>query len=345
MANAIGNDLSQFAPIGNNSVGGGKLMCVSALRFCAMSMIVACHICQFYDNGWAWWLNVGVQIFFILSGFLYGFKTIVNPINWLLKNCYKILLPYYIFLVIALALYLIFFPNLLNPISIIKAFLCVGTIKGLGHLWFVGYIVFCYFLTPILQTIAQYIKDRGFWFSLCSISILIAVFYTFTIVTNFYFTAYNVICYIIGYFIATFVKRYGVRILKYVVMISIPMAIISKVAYLYIESNMPNISGMNHVLGLSHLTLGLALTYTLLLLFKSVKDCKLLQFSDRYSYHIYLVHLLFILSPFTLMSVTKYAIVNIVFVLIAVMISGVLLYKVSQMIDTIICKYLIKNRL
>ena len=36
MANAIGNDLSQFAPMGNNSVGGGEVavcQCITPLRY------------------------------------------------------------------------------------------------------------------------------------------------------------------------------------------------------------------------------------------------------------------------------------------------------------------------
>ena len=56
-------------------VGGGKELSVSMIRLLAMLSIIACHFCQYYNSEWAWWLNVGVQVFFIISsGYLYGNK-------------------------------------------------------------------------------------------------------------------------------------------------------------------------------------------------------------------------------------------------------------------------------
>ena len=48
-----------------------------------MLLIVACHYLQYYNNGLAWWLNVGVQVFFVISGYLYGIRDIDNPLAFL----------------------------------------------------------------------------------------------------------------------------------------------------------------------------------------------------------------------------------------------------------------------
>ena len=47
---------------------------LNLIRIISMIMIVICHYLQFYDNYMAYWFNVGVQIFFLLSGVLYGCK-------------------------------------------------------------------------------------------------------------------------------------------------------------------------------------------------------------------------------------------------------------------------------
>lgn len=48
------------------------------IRVMAMISIVACHILQAYNNHWAYVLNIGVQVFLVLSGYLYGHKYIDN---------------------------------------------------------------------------------------------------------------------------------------------------------------------------------------------------------------------------------------------------------------------------
>ncbi len=45
---------------------------ISYLRAISVLLIIVCHICQSYDTGWEYILNIGVQIFFILSGLLHG---------------------------------------------------------------------------------------------------------------------------------------------------------------------------------------------------------------------------------------------------------------------------------
>lgn len=57
-----------------------KEIFISYLRVFAMILILACHIVQEHNNSYinmtAQFLNVGVPIFIIISGYLYGQKEI-----------------------------------------------------------------------------------------------------------------------------------------------------------------------------------------------------------------------------------------------------------------------------
>lgn len=320
--------------------GGGKSHCISAIRLVAMLMIIMCHICQYYDSLWAWWLNVGVQMFFVISGLLYGSKQITHPVEWFLYNAKKILIPYYLFLVPVIVLYYIFSPVDISLGSTIRSLLCIGTIDGIGHLWFVGYILFCYFITPILFEMTKYLKDRSIWYSLSFIFIFELLFYVLGIFTNFYFRADRILCYITGFFVPFLIRKNGTVIMQYILYMAIPAAIISKVIYLYIVATHPEMKGLSQVEGMSHLFLGLSLTLGLMYLFKSVRPMKILSFSDKYSYTIYIVHQLFILSPFTLMTVTHNVGVNIIIVLLTITLSGIILNTIATTTNNIVSKYI-----
>ena len=209
-----------------------KLLYISAIRFVAMIMIIACHICQYFDSQWAWWLNVGVQIFLVLSGFLYGSKDIKEPIKWLKRNINKILLPYYIFILISISLYYIFAPNLISPKRIIEALFCVGTIQGIENLWFVGYILFCYLLTPYLAILTKYLKDKSKKHNIIVLLLFFLIFFIISDLIDFYFKPDKILCYFIGYFVAFFTKNYGDNIINWIFIISCPLAIILKITYL-----------------------------------------------------------------------------------------------------------------
>jgi peptidoglycan/LPS O-acetylase OafA/YrhL len=56
----------------------------------------------------------------------------------------------------------------------------------------------------------------------------------------------------------------------------------------------------------------------------------ILDLSDKYSFYVYLVHQLFILSPFTLLTVTPHKILNWFLTIIAILVSAILLEFVSR---------------
>ena len=84
---------------------------IESLRFVAMSMIVACHIVLSYGSNYYAVLNMGVQIFFVLSSFLYAQKEIGTPLTWFKKRLLKLYPPFLFFIVLTLPLLFIFQPE------------------------------------------------------------------------------------------------------------------------------------------------------------------------------------------------------------------------------------------
>ena len=298
-------------------------------------------MCQYDNNDWAWWLNIGVQIFFILSGFLYGGKRIERPLEWIGKQFKKILIPYYTFLLLAVLLYVAFSPEALSPRNVVEAFFCVGVIEGIGHLWFVGYILICYLITPCLQSIVSDLHNKDFGKSLLFILGLLAVYSVVGICTHSYFRPGRILCYVVGYLVASYYQHYGNRTIYVGLILSFVLAVVSNSVFCYLKYAMrwDMMGPLVHLTDYSRLFLGLFMTLALLVAFRSMGEHGVLKASDKISYEIYLVHQLFILSPFTLMSISGHWAVNLVTVLMAICTSGYVLRRISHdFIQSRLCK-------
>ena len=298
-------------------------------------MIILCHFFQYYDNELCRWFNVGVQVFFVISGFLYGKKEIVNPLHFLFKGFKKIIVPYWIFLCFAVLLYYIFYRSYLSLTDVIKAFLCSGTIEGLGHLWFIGYILFCYLLTPYLYWVRKETEHLPIGKQLECYFFLLLVVQIIGISFNSYFHPDRVACYIIGFYIPSIckiAKKKQDQLLYIFVILSAFITNIIRIYVNYFSSASISETAKTVITHYSHMLLGVALFLILYQLFKHISYLGILRLSDKYSYSIYIVHLLFILSPFTLMSITNIVILNWIFVIIATFLLGYLLTELSSKI-------------
>ena len=159
---------------------------ISLLRMLAVISIIFCHSFEysssiFPNKGWILksignYLANGVQIFLIISGFLYGnslnnisgkneensFLDSKVRIKFLIKNSLKILKDYWIYcLFVIFPVY--YFKDLLvlNRKEILGILVTSDVINGVHHLWFIPYILFCYFLTPYLFDIKEYLKTKS----------------------------------------------------------------------------------------------------------------------------------------------------------------------------------------
>ena len=78
---------------------------ISHIRVLAMLSIILCHFLQALNNNYAWLFNIGVQIFLVMSGYLYGNKEIESWSKWYKKRFLRIYVPFILFFIAVLPLY------------------------------------------------------------------------------------------------------------------------------------------------------------------------------------------------------------------------------------------------
>ena len=288
----------------------------SIIRFISFALIFFCHVFQYYNNPLSNYLNIGVILFFLLSGYLYGLKEVKLEKKWYLRQYFKIMLPYLILFIIMLLIEKIVLGNSYSYSLVAKSILGIqggATIKTLTHTWFISYILLCYAITPFLNLIfnEKKLKFKNVIILLLGFTILIIsnvlnltninVAYVFPYIFGYIYSKTNLKCnfiYIITFFLLGIEVAYNHNIIK----------IQENISYFLILW--------------SHVLIGISI-FKILLNIKEVKYNKFLYFIDKYSYYFYLVHQIFILNSFSLM---KYSFVTSLF---ATIISGVLLFFIT----------------
>ena len=327
---------------------------ISSIRFVALCMIVACHIFQGEDMALAWWFNVGVQIYLFISGFLYGTKKITDANAWIKKRLVRILVPYYLLLAVVIAFYLIFARDLLkmnsvlSNISLLQGFTNVF-IPGIEHLWFISYIILCYLITPVLQEadISNTKNSTGRYLAELMLLLLGLQILKYLNVINLIIP--DIGAYIIGYYFSRrhfYYNKYE-GLAKSVstgrsVTAVFTLCILTTILTIYLQyfckggplslllSIKWEISAWNHtILGMS-LFLALYLLFDRLYRLKSHRILRcIINWSDVYSYTVYLTHQIFILGKYSMLNITGSKAANITLIIICSVISGMLLEKVN----------------
>lgn len=303
--------------------------CISLLRMLSVFSIISCHIMQFYNSELAWWFNTGVQVFLLISGFLYSQKNIKIK-EFYKKNIVKILFDYYVYLFIILFIYLLFKRNYLNLSGIIRAIIGKGGgIKGLEHMWFISTIIICYFLTPFLQKLKNEIKNKFFLF----ISFLILML---CIEPSPYFPGTWINCYIIGYLFGTFSfnEKYKTIFNKISFFILI-VGIITNIFQIYLQYFLniryeTKIEFLLYRYNKIFLALGIFIVFIIYLKrYKSKNQYikNLYKYMNKYSYDIYLTHHIYILGPFSILnfSIFKEKMLGVITVFFLSISSGIIL--------------------
>lgn len=250
---------------------------IREIRSLSVLFILACHIFQFHDIYAQNFFNIGAQIFFIISGFLYAETNLTFNHQWYIRRLIKIIIPYLIVTTLIIASNLLIQDDWININKILKAFLGMGGISGTGHLWFVPVIVICYLLLPILQKV----NKKTLYYMSIAIAFIMAQYSS------------RIIC------LMLFIIAFSGHQFKYskwskVVFMLIPiMLLIIGLPNEYIY----NISHFIYSLSIFFLLLSIKLPFS-----RNEKYRKAISFIDKNSYWIYLIHPLFIGGPFNLLN-------------------------------------------
>ena len=297
---------------------------ISTIRVMAMILIVSCHITQGYDQQIAFILNVGVQLFFLISGFLYGKVEILSSMDFYKKRVIKIYIPFIIVVLLFAGVYAIFgveqvsWKQLIPYVFNLQAF--AKPIESFNHMWFLTVIMICYLVTPITKYL---LKNKPYL--LVSLLLLVSVV-EFVFVLKMYSIAAWIVLYLfgmcMGYFdtkkvnaITTVVSGVGLAILM-----------------VFFQLSRLTDSAWAHYSVWLHCVLAIflfGLLYAILTKI-DIKLPKCLRFVNNISYEVYLVHHILILGPLSLLFLTPSKTINIVLIL---MITFVLSYALNQLMN------------
>lgn len=143
---------------------------ITFLHVLGCVMILLCHF--FQDAGPRYGLYselflAGLSLFFVVSGYLAGLKESHN-ITWLSRRITRIVVPYYVVIVLALFIYYVFKREELSISSTLHLLTLTQGANyiywpyngymascGFGHLWFITVILLCIMVTPLLKYVTK----------------------------------------------------------------------------------------------------------------------------------------------------------------------------------------------
>lgn len=316
-----------------DKISQSESIALSMVRVFAMALIVSCHVAQCYDLQIAWILNVGVQMFFFMSGFLYGKVDIPSsPFAFYKKRFVKVYLPYLFWVVLVVSVYAIFHlykPNFWQMVLYLFNLQWFSTpIDGLNHLWFLTVLMVGYLLTPWVKRLLK--KTPLIFISV----FLICCVVEFLIVKKFYSFFAWVALYFMGLLYGSF---YSKKLSNIVLAVS--AVILIGLGTLYVSDRLALVDYRYFNIWL-HWMLGLFLFVLLFRvlphLVKSDKKYAAVLHFDHISYEVYLTHHPLILGPLSMMFITDSSWLNILLMLVAVYILSRILNLVSSFAKKVI---------
>lgn len=331
---------------------------LSLLRILAVISIILCHSFEYSapilgNKEWIFrslgnYLANGVQIFFLMSGFLYGserkeilFSTSFSRINFFIRNSLKVLKDYWIYCILVIfPVYYFKEPALLTKSKILGVLITSDVINGVHHLWFISYILFCYLITPYLFDIKEYLKFKSKKFFFLGLIFLIIFLFIFSNFFKFYFFPEWILCYIIGFFLFEIknLLNHNEKI-KMKAFILFNFFTLNILRY-YLNYIAPEILSQSLAFKITLWSqVFFAIVVFLLIYGIQVKSSNLkilLNFSDKYSYNIYLAHMIYIKEPLSTIFLTKFLLLNYIITFFLSIISGVLLYCFCRKIENFI---------
>lgn len=277
---------------------------ISVLRLFSTLMIFVFHFLLSYTEfGKKYFpMYFVVQVFLFLSGYLYARNKIKSVKLFYAKNFVKILLPSIITLVIVGIAVLVVYICGIN-LNFYKIGLTGERYTSYGHYWFVGAILFCYLLTPVLWKIYEYrAQTKGNCKKFQVLEFLIIVLILADCVLSLTGTQRLISSYIIGFAFRRLKES------KKFANIKLALSLISALIFILatVSCYFLSICGKTPLVALVRetncLLLGVSLSVFVLTLFgelKSKKENKLLKITDKYSYTFFLAHQFFLFSTFS----------------------------------------------
>lgn len=291
---------------------------LNAIRWLSTIAIVICHILQGYDNAWAYVFNIGVQIFFFLSGFLYGYKDIKSPKEFYRKRFVKLYIPYAIWVLAALSILILAAGKSYKPAEIFNLVILRSTVSGLGHLWFMKILFICYLILPVFNYIIKRYNYKAIALLSLGLCLLLSYYPSSTLI------------WIMVYYCGFLCGRFP-RIQLPVLLLSGALAVCILNIY---DINVESLSKQESSIYFFKSLVAIFLFLSLLHLFKGIQAPRIISHSLTIGggYEIYLTHGLFILGPLSVLGITAFISLNISIALGCTLISAYLLVVINRLV-------------
>ena len=332
---------------------------ITTLRMLAMIGIVLTHLAQYYELGdIKHVLRLGTPLFFLMSGFLYGQKQINQWGKFYYRRWKTLMIPVYIWIVIVGILSAILFSTHYSAWQYIthifnlaglqnvtfmsngpayELFTMGGNLKsmsGMGHLWFMTFLMVCLFLVPLLQFVRNKFSQSRLWgkgWTPVCVMFLICC---------------------LGLYYGLFLWYIGVFIIGYCVNKNL---ILRSVNVIYLISAIILIGGVCMILG--HKFIGFTDVYksgiyqisqTMIVcgvlgivqyIFHRYPQLKGLPSVGNYTYCVYTVHYVFLVGILSVMKLLGgEPLVNVPLYIAVILVAALCLQKMTKWIDVILLK-------
>ena len=295
------------------NISHSESIAISFIRVLAMSLIIACHFAQAYGNNIAFLLNVGVQLFFLTSGFLYGKIEIANSWEFYKKRFTKVYVPYIFFVSVILLLQGLLgtWQFNLRDVAIyalnLQGFISTS-VDGLNHLWFLSVLMVCYIITPSLQRL---FKSYPWWLLA---TVVAASIVEFVFVKKMYPICAWVVLYIAGMAYG----KYAQPKISLYIMIAAAVVLTGMLPFFSVD-RLVDAAWVHYNVWL-HCALAAfifaAMYYAIPRIIPETEKLPVLNQIDTISYEVYLVHHPLIMGPLALLTITPFAGLNIAIILL-----------------------------
>lgn len=305
---------------------------VTWLRAFAVICILLCHYVQESTNAYiqmsAQLFNIGVNIFFIISGFCFGLQgEIRDALKWYKKRLKRIYIPYWTFLIFLALVYIVLGRkfHIWNWLSCILGVQGANVgVLGADHTWFITAILICYLITPLMA-------KRGSKIGLICLGIVPVVLalipnpsvYTLLDPVCFYMLAYSagrkyksdditlkksIIAFMV--MIISFAVRFGVKIF------ADGTILYERIAVVYTQY-----------------IAAFAIFLIFAFVFKNLEVKKWCKGFCKISFEVYLCHYMFVVGPVSTMSLTANFTLNMLITTLASCGMALVLNGIAQMVQ------------
>ena len=305
------------------------------LRAFSVILILLCHITKTHSNtlvvSTSQIFNVGVNIFVVISGFLFGLSGVRKPyLRWYGKRLKRIFIPYWLFfgvLAVVTAVAGMKFPMpewVVFPLGVqgFRFFL-----KTADHTWFITAILLCYLATPLIGWLTRKVPGKYHW-SVCLLLLIMPLPLVNT--TNFviYLAAFFfAIAYILGRHWSDVKITNGRAIIA---MIAVVGAFVLRFGCKILFDGTVYYDRI--AVSYTHYIVAFAMLYLFAWLFER-KPWRWVRFINDVSFEIYLWHYLFLWPPLSTMKLTPWWAVNVALAMVATFVIAWVMNRLAGVIE------------